>query len=95
MDPTTLIPAIVSYFAKQIQDNKAVKDFTSDFGTATMEWIRPIFLKDDDQPTKTLQTLQADPGNEKNLIKVEGAIENALDENPDAGKAPSKKSTKK
>lgn len=44
---TAMIAAVAGYLAKKFQDNQSIHDFFNDFTGATVDWLRPIFLKDD------------------------------------------------
>ncbi|MEM1325692.1 MAG: hypothetical protein AAGI23_07055 [Bacteroidota bacterium] len=64
MEPiTTAAAAVVGYLAKQLSEQQSVKDFLNDFSQATIDWIRPLFLKEDDTPVEMVQQLQAQPTN--------------------------------
>lgn len=84
MEPITtsaMIGGIVTYLSTQLAQNKSIKDFLADFSEGTVNWIRPLFLKEDGTPQRTLARLQADPTNTtwQELIKAElGAEPSAM-----------------
>jgi len=78
-----MIGTVVGYLAKTLKENKSVKDFFSDFTGATVDWIRPIFLIDDDKPKEIIEDLKADPEEKLNADAVENAIAKALKNKPD------------
>ncbi len=80
---TAMIGTVVGYLAKTLKENKSVKDFFSDFTGATVAWIRPIFLIDDDKPKEIIEDLKADPEEKLNTDAVENAIAKALKNKPD------------
>ena len=80
---TAMIGTVVGYLAKTLKENKSVKDFFSDFTGATVDWIRPIFLIDDDKPKEIIEDLKADPEEKLNADAVENAIAKALKNKPD------------
>ncbi len=89
MEPITsaaAIAAIVTYLAKKLKDDKSISGFLSDFTEASVNWIRPIFLKEDGTEEKIVQKLKESPESEikQNAVKV--AIASELEDNPDAEK---------
>lgn len=74
---TAIISTVVGYLAKTLKDNKTFDDFTKDFGSATIKWIRPLFLVDE-TPKEVLADLKADPTDKLNTDAVENAIAKAL-----------------
>ncbi|MCY7358609.1 MAG: hypothetical protein LH609_14350, partial [Rudanella sp.] len=72
MELITLTSAVVGYLTKTLKENKTFTDFTKDFTSATVNWIRPLFLKDDkeDQPKEVLEDLKKDLDSEpqQNLV---------------------------
>lgn len=85
MEPVTtsaMIGTVVGYLAKKFKENKAVKDFFNDFTEATVNWIRPLFLKEDDQPKELIEDLKTDPDDKLNTDAVENAIAKALKKEP-------------
>ena len=41
----------------ELRENQEAKTFFDDFLTASVRWVRPLFLKDDDTPADATQTL--------------------------------------
>lgn len=85
MEPATaMIGTVVGYLAKKIKDNKSVQDFFNDFTEATVSWLRPLFLKDDNQYEKIIADLLKTPQNpsETKLKLVESTIASHLEDNP-------------
>ncbi|MBP6812035.1 MAG: hypothetical protein KA138_10975 [Saprospiraceae bacterium] len=84
MEPTTaMIGTVVGYLAKKLKDNKSVQGFFDDFTKATVDWIRPIFLKDDGNPKDIIEDLKSDPDDNLNTDAIENAIAKALKKEPD------------
>ena len=84
MEPTTaMIGTVVGYLAKKLKDNKSVQDFFDDFTKATVDWIRPVFLKDDGNPKDIIEDLKSEPDDNLNTDAVENAIAKALKKEPD------------
>lgn len=81
---TVIISTIVGYLAKKLKDNKTFQDFTNDFTSATINWIRPIFLKDDGAPKEALEKLATNPESESKKKTIEGILEGELEDNPNA-----------
>lgn len=85
MEPVTttaMIGTVVGYLAKTLKENKSVEDFFNDFTEATVGWIRPLFLKDD-EPKEIVADLKADPDDKLNRDAVENAIAKAVRKNSD------------
>lgn len=83
-DPTAMIGAVAGYLAKTLKAHKSVKDFFSDFTEATVNWIRPIFLTDDDKPKEVLQKLIEKPDSAAKQDAVKAAIASDLEDRPGA-----------
>lgn len=86
MEPTAaMIGTVVGYLAKKLKDNKSVKDFFNDFTDATVSWLRPLFLKDENQYEKIIDDLMKNPDNpsDTKLKLVEGTIASHLEDNPE------------
>jgi hypothetical protein len=81
---TVMISTIVGYLAKKLKDNKSIHDFLGDFTEATVKWIRPIFLTDEEKPKEVLEDLSSDPSEKINADAAEIAIAKALKKDPDA-----------
>ena len=83
MEPVTaIISATVGYIAKTIGSNKSFKKFTEDFSSATIDWIRPIFLTDDEKPKDVLSDLEKAPNDKLNIQAAENAIAKAIRDEP-------------
>lgn len=61
IETVALAGTIVGYLVKQIKDNKDFQKFASDFTSSTVNWIRPVFLTDENKPTAILQDLKDNP----------------------------------
>ena len=84
MDPittTAMISAVVGYLAKKLKDNKSIDDFFNDFTEATVNWIKPVFIKQD-QPKEILENLQKDPTDELNQRDAITSIERLIRQDP-------------
>lgn len=89
MEPITTavaISSVVSYLSQTLKDNKAFKDFATDFTAASVNWMRSIFLEEDDNPKEVLADLQADPTEELNVQAAENAIAKAVKKDAEAEK---------
>jgi len=85
MEPVTttaMIGTIVGYLAKKLKDNQSIQDFFSDFTSATVAWIRPLFLKNDNENEKIIADLIKKPDSTAKLGQVEMAIASHLEDNP-------------
>ena len=61
METLKFAGAVIGYLSKKLSQNKNFDDFTSDFASATIDWIRPLFLKDDNEEDQVLKDLKSDP----------------------------------
>lgn len=86
MEPINGIAAtIASYLGKKLAEHKSVKELFNDFTTAAIkDYIRPIFLIDDDveKPKEALKDLADDPTEPLNIEAVESAIKKAIRREP-------------
>lgn len=83
MEPTTaMVSTVVSYLAKKLKDKKSIQDFFDDFTQATIDWIRPIFLKDEDKYEKIIEDLIKNPDSPIKRGQVEMAVASHLEDFP-------------
>jgi len=85
MEPVTttaMIGTVVGYVAKKLKDNKSVQDFFSDFVGATVDWIRPLFLKDENTYEKIIEDLLKNPESPSKRGQVEMALASHVEDNP-------------
>lgn len=85
MEPITtsaMIGGIVTYLGTQLAKNKSIKEFISDFTGATVNWIRPLFLKDDGTEKEQIQQLKENPESEARKSAVESILKIALEDDP-------------
>ena len=84
MEPVTttaMIGATVGYLVKTLKENKSVKDFFDDFTDSTVKWIRPLFLKDENQYEKIIEDLMKNPNSQIKQQQVETALASHLEDN--------------
>ena len=82
MEPITA--AATGYLVAAIKENKDLKQFGNDFLGAFIQWIRPLFLKDDETEKDALQNLKANPDDKFNQQAAANEIERHLAQNPSA-----------
>lgn len=80
MPISTLIPAALGYLVSAIKKSKGGQEASDELSSAIWEWVRPIFLKDDEP----LEDLKKDPDNPVNQQDVGTKIQKHLDKNPEA-----------
>ncbi|MFK8006571.1 MAG: hypothetical protein AB8H03_09375 [Saprospiraceae bacterium] len=78
--------AAVGYLVKAIKDHKELDKFQNDFVGATVNWIRPLFLRDDDTEKDQLKDLKDKPDSASKQTAVKAEIQEYLEENPDKAK---------
>lgn len=89
MEPVTtsaMIGTVVGYLAKKISDNNSFKNFTDEFSSAVVDWIKPIFLREDGSTKDVLADLQKNPTNIPIQEVVKANIHANLANNKDAEK---------
>lgn len=83
MEPTSaLIGTFVGYLASYLKERESFKEFIGEFTDATISWIKPLFLKEDDEPTKEIEDLQKNPDDEINKTDVKTKLAKYLRDNP-------------
>jgi len=84
IETVALAGTVVGYLVKSLKENKDFKKFTSDFTTATInEIIRPIFLVDDEKPSKILSDLQENPDDMLNQESAKIEIAKLINKKPE------------
>ncbi len=82
----TAVASVVGYLAKTLKDNQSITDFLGDFTEATINWIKPVFIKEDGTEEKVVQKLKENPESEIKQNAVKTAIESEIEDNPEAEK---------
>jgi len=86
MEPVTLtvmISSFVAYLGSKIQNNEPISKFISDFSQATIDWIKPIFLKEDGSETDISLEFSKKPDSPIRRRALESAIEMKLEDEPE------------
>ena len=76
----TIATLATGYLIKAIKENKDLSNLGNDFLSATIHWIRPLFLKD--EAPKALQNLQTNPDDPTTQKAVTKIIEQHITQNP-------------
>lgn len=84
---TAIISSIVTYLAKNLKDNKTLQDFSKDFTSATIHWLRSLLLKDDDTPKEALAKIATNPESDSKRKMLESVFESELEDNPTVAEA--------
>jgi hypothetical protein len=79
---TALATSVVTYLATKLKDNQSVNSFLEDFTEATVNWIRPIFLKEDGTEKSAIQELKKEPDNLVKQEAVKAVIVSKIEDNP-------------
>ena len=84
MEPvtTTMINTIVSHLAKNLKSNSSVQSFLGEFTESAVNWIRPIFLKEDNEYEKVIADLLRNPDSAPKKNQVSSAIASHIEDNP-------------
>lgn len=89
MEPLTtsaMIAAIVTFLGGKLSDDESINHFLSEFTGATVDWIRPIFLKDDGNEKEVIQKLKEKPDSNARKKALESALEIGVEDTPEAEK---------
>lgn len=81
---TEMIGGIVSYLGKYFSKDRSINNFISDFSEATINWIKPLFLKEDESEKDIIKKLKEKPESKARQKAVESVIEIELEDNPKA-----------
>ena len=87
MEPLTtsaMIGGIVAYLGGKLSKDKSINSFLSEFTEATINWLKPIFLKDDGTEKEIIQSLKEKPESVSRKKAVESAFEIVIEDNPEA-----------
>ena len=79
MGISALVLSAVSYLAGSIAKGSVAKTARDEFSEALWNWVRPIFIKDDEP----LKDLESSPQNSINQTDVALKIEKHLNKNPE------------
>lgn len=72
--------AVTGYLAKSLKENQSIASFFADFTDAALDWIRPVFLKEDGTEKKIVKDLIANPDDTKLHDKVQTLIEDKAED---------------
>lgn len=79
-----MITEVVSYLGRKLSKENSLNNFFSDFTEATVDWIRPLFLKDDGSEKEFIQNLKENPKSSARKKAVESLLDIGIEENPAA-----------
>ncbi|MFK7948386.1 MAG: hypothetical protein AB8G11_12420 [Saprospiraceae bacterium] len=77
-----MIGGIVTYVGTQLAKNESLSGFFNDFTSETVNWIKPLFLKEDGTLQKEVQKLKENPATKKQ--RVELMLQDEVEDNPNA-----------
>ena len=81
---SVMIGAIVTYMGNKLAKNESVNSFFDDFSEATVNWIKPLFIEEDDKPTRSFEKFKANPNSESKQKLLQVTLESELEDNPEA-----------
>ncbi len=84
INTTVAISTVVGYLAKKLKDNKSVQGFFDDFVEGTINWIKPIFVREDGTTKEVVKDLQEKPDSPARQDAVKSILAVALEDNPQA-----------
>lgn len=87
MEPLTtsaMIGGIVAFLGGKLSKDKSINSFFSEFSEATVNWVKPIFLKEDGTEKEIVKNLKEKPKSPARKKAVETAIEVKLEDSPES-----------
>jgi len=81
---SSMIGTIVTYLGNKLAKNESVNSFFDDFSEATVNWIKPLFIEEDDTPTRSFEKFKANPNSESKQKLLQVTLESELEDNPEA-----------
>lgn len=81
-----MIGGIVTYVGTQLAKNKNLSEFFSDFTSETVNWIKPLFIKEDGTEKEIIQQLKVNPDSSARQNAVKSALEIGLEDDKNAEK---------
>jgi translation initiation factor 2B subunit (eIF-2B alpha/beta/delta family) len=81
-----MIGGIVTYIGRQLAKNESISGFIGELSTETVNWIKPLFLKEDGTEKEVIEQLKAKPDSNARQNAVKSALEIGLEDNPNAEK---------
>lgn len=81
---TALISAVTTYLGAKLKENESIDNFFNDFTEATVNWIKPLFLKDDGTEKEAIRKLKENPESEARNNMVKSILEVEIEDNPDS-----------
>ena len=79
---TATSAAIATYLATKLKENKSITDFFNNFTEASVNWIKPIFLKSDGTEKKAIENLIAKPDDKNAQQAIQTLIEAKAEDDP-------------
>lgn len=77
---SVMIGAIVTYLRNKLVKEESVNSFFDDFSEATVNWIKPLFIKEDDTPTRSLEKFKENPNSEARQNLWKATLESELED---------------
>lgn len=81
-----MIGGIVSFLGTKLAKDKSINSFFSEFTAATVDWIKPLFLKADGTEKEVIKNLKEKPESVARKKAVESTFEMALEDDESAEK---------
>lgn len=83
---SAIIGGIVTYLGTQLSQNKSISGFISEFTGATVEWLKPLFLKEDGTEKEVIKQLVENPKSKARHKAVESLFDIELEDTPGSEK---------
>jgi len=83
IEKSNMISTIVTYIGNKLAKNEPINNFLNDFSEATVNWIRPLFIKDDGEESDIMQELKEAPTDEDVQIMVQSKLKRELKRKPE------------
>lgn len=80
---SAMIKGIVAYLGGRLSKDESINKFISEFSGATVDWIKPLFLKEDDTEKEIIKNLKEKPESEARKKAIESVIEFEVEDKPE------------
>lgn len=81
-----MLQSIAAWMGKEVMKKKPIAEFFTELSQATIDWIKPLFLKEDGNPQQELQRLQENPESEIKQNAIIALLQSELEDQPEAEK---------
>jgi len=81
---TGMIASIVDYLGNRLSKDNSINQFIFEFSEATINWLKPLFLKEDGTEKEIIKNLKEKPESKARKKAVESALEIGVEDSSEA-----------